>query len=222
MFSRRLLIVSAALAWTCAVFPQAPPDKAGVKPIDLPPPQTGGGKPLMQALKARQSSSKFADRMLSPQTLSNLLWAAVGINRPDGQRTSSTAAPAEFGEIEVYVITADGLYRYDATGHKLIGLLSDDLRALAGKQDYVKTAPVNLIYVKDFTVYLGEGMSVENQYWYSGRSTAMVGENVYLYCASEGLATILRAGIDRETLSKAMRLRPEQRIIFGQPVGYPK
>lgn len=193
-----------------------------VKPIDLPPPQTSGGKPLMQVLEARQSSSKFAERMLSPQVLSNLLWAAAGINRSDGQRTSSTAAPSEFGEIEIYVITADGLYLYEAKAHKLIGLLSDDLRALAGKQAYVKTAPVNLIYVKDFTVYLGEKMSVENQYWYSGRSTAMVGENVYLFCASEGLATILRAGIDRETLSKAMRLRPEQRIIFGQPVGYPK
>src|SRR5512132_864300 len=159
--------------------PQGTPNQARVKPIDLPPPQTDGGKPLMQALKARQSISKYSERMLSPQTLSNLLWAAVGINRPDGQRTSSNASPAEFGEIDVYVITADGLYLYDAKAHKLTGLLSDDLRALAGKQDYVKTAPVNLIYVKDFTVYLGEKMSIENQYWYSGRSTAMVGENVY-------------------------------------------
>jgi hypothetical protein len=201
---------------------QGTPTKAGVKPIDLPPPQTDGGMPLMQALKARKSSSKFADRMLSAQTLSNLLWAAVGINRPDGQRTSSTAAAAEFGEIDVYVITADGLYLYEPKGHKLIGLLSDDLRALAGKQDYVKTAPVNLIYVKDFTTYEAEKMSDQNKFWYSGRSTALVGQNVYLYCASEGLATILRAGIDREALSKAMRLRPEQRIIFEQPVGYPQ
>ncbi len=221
MSSRWLSIVSGALACVAYASGQGTSNKA-IKPIDLPPPQTDGGKPLMQALKARQSISKFADRMLSPQMLSNLLWAAVGVNRPDGQRTSSTPAPAEFGEIEVYVITADGLYLYDAKGNKLVGLLSDDLRALAGKQDYVKTAPINLIYVKDFTVYLREGMSIENQYWYSGRSTAMVGENVYLFCASEGLATILRAGIDRETLSKAMRLRPEQRIIFEQPVGYPK
>ena len=192
---------------------------ADVKPIDFPAPQTDGGKPLMQVLKTRQSAREFSDRMLSPQVLSNLLWAAAGINRPDGRRTAPTASNRQ--EIDIYVITADGLYLYEPKGHKLIGLLSDDLRALAGTQDYVKTAPVNLVYVADFAKY-GAQMAEENKLTYSGADTGFVSQNVYLFCASEGLATVVRAGIDRAALSKAMRLRPEQRIILEQPVGYPK
>ncbi len=119
------------------------------------------------------------------------------------------------------MITADGWYVYEPKGHKLIGLLSDDLRSLAGTQDYVKTAPVNLIYVADFARY-GAQMTEENKLTYSGADTGFVGQNVYLLCASEGLATVVRASIDRAALSKAMRLRPEQRIILEQPVGYPK
>jgi SagB-type dehydrogenase family enzyme len=192
---------------------------ADVKPIDLPAPQTDGGKPLMQVLKTRRSAREFSDRMLSPQVLSNLLWAAAGINRPDGRRTAPTASNRQ--EIDIYVITADGPYLYEPKGHKLIGLHSDDLRALAGTQDFVKTAPVNLVYVADFAKY-GEKMAEENKLTYSGADTGFVSQNVYLFCASESLATVVRAGIDRAALSKAMRLRPEQHIILQQPVGYPK
>ena len=192
---------------------------ADVKPIDLPAPQTDGGKPLMQALKARQSAREFSSRMPSPQVLSNLLWAATGINRPDGRRTAPTASNRQ--EIDLYVITADGLYLYEPKGHKLNALLADDLRALAGTQDYARTAPVNLVYVADLARY-GAQMSEENKLTYSGADTGYVSQNVYLFCASEGLATVVRAGIDRAALAKAMRLRPEQRIILQQPVGYSK
>jgi SagB-type dehydrogenase family enzyme len=192
---------------------------ADVKLMDLPAPQTEGGKPLMQALKLRQSAREFGNRMLAPQVLSNLLWAAAGINRPDGRRTAPTASNRQ--EIDIYVITADGLYLYEPKGHKLTGLISDDLRALAGTQDYVKTAPVNLVYVADFAKYTPQ-TTEENKLAYSGADTGYVSQNVYLFCASEGLATVVRAGIDRAALAKAMRLRPEQRIILQQPVGYPK
>jgi SagB-type dehydrogenase family enzyme len=192
---------------------------ADVKPIDLPAPQTDGGTPLMQALKARRSTREFGDRKLSPQVLSNLLWAATGVNRPDGHRTAPTASNRQ--EIDIYVITADGAYLYEPKGHKLTAIVSDDLRALAGTQDFVKTAPVNLVYVADFAKY-GEKTAEENKLTYSGADTGYVSQNVYLFCASEGLVTVVRAGIDRPALSQAMRLRPEQRIILEQPVGYPK
>jgi nitroreductase len=110
---------------------------------------------------------------------------------------------------------------YEPRGHKLTGLLSDDLRALASTQDYVKTAPINLVYVADFAKY-GAQMTEENKLTYSGADTGFASQNVYLFCASEGFATVVRASIDRAALSKAMRLRPEQHIILEQPVGYPK
>ena len=103
---------------------------ADVQPIDLPAPQTDGGKPLMRVLSARHSARAFGDRTLPVQVLSNLLWAATGINRPDGRRTAPTASNRQ--EIDIYVITVDGLYLYEPKGHKLTGLLAEDLRALAG------------------------------------------------------------------------------------------
>jgi SagB-type dehydrogenase family enzyme len=190
-----------------------------VKPIDLPAPQIDGGNPLVQVLKNRQSSREFLERMPSLQVLSNLLWAAAGMNRPDGRRTAPTASNRQ--EIDIYVITVDGLYYYESKGHKLVVLLSDDLRALAGTQDYVKTAPVNLVYVADFAKY-GSQMAEDSKLIFAGADTGFVSQNVYLYCASEGLSTVARASFDRAALSKAMRLRPEQRIILEQPVGYAK
>ncbi len=192
---------------------------ADIKPIDLPAAQTGGGKPLMQVLQARRSTREFSPRMPSPQVLSNLLWAAAGVNRPDGRRTAPTASNRQ--EIDIYVITADGLYLYEPKSHKLTGVVPDDLRSLAGTQDFVKTAPINLVFVADFAKYGGK-MTEENKLTYSGADTGYISQNVYLFCASEGLATVVRAGVDRPALSKAMRLRPEQRIILEQPVGYPK
>lgn len=192
---------------------------ADVKAIDLPAPQTDGGKPLMQTLKNRQSAREFSDRKLPSQVLSNLLWAAAGINRPDGRRTAPSGMNRQ--EIDVYVITADGLYLYQAKGHQLIGVLSDDLRALAGTQAYVKTAPINLVYVADFAKH-GTQMSEANKFAMSGANTGFISQNVYLFCASEGLATVVRASIDLPALSKAMHLRPDQHIILEQPTGYPK
>ncbi len=190
-----------------------------VKLLDFPAPQTTGGKPLMQVLKARQSTREFSSRTLPPQVLSNLLWAAAGINRPDGRRTAPSASNRQ--EIDIYVITADGLYLYEPKGHKLTGLVSGDLRDLAGTQDYVKTAPLTLVYVADLAKYSPQ-MADQDKFTYAGADTGFIGQNVYLFCASEGLVTVVRASIDRPVLSKAMHLRAEQRIILDQPVGYPK
>jgi SagB-type dehydrogenase family enzyme len=189
------------------------------KPVSLPKPQMDGGKPLMQALKERSTGREFATRELPPQVLSNLLWAADGINRPDsGKRTAPSASNRQ--EIDVYLATAKGLFLYDAKAHQLQPVLSDDVRAATGSQPFVKEAPVNLVYVADFAK-MGNATE-QNKIFYSAANTGFISQNVYLYCASEGLATVVRGGVDRTGLAKVMKLRPEQRITLAQSVGYPK
>ena len=187
-------------------------------PVPLPKPQIEGGKPLMQALKERKSDREFASRKLPDQVLSNMLWAGAGINRPDGRRTAPTARNRQ--EIDIYVVTAEGASLYDPKAHALKQVAAGDLRAQAGTQDYVKDAPVNLVFVAD-TAKMGGG-SAEESMLYAGADTGFISQNVYLFCASEGLATVVRASVDRPALAKALGLRPEQRIILAQSVGYPK
>jgi len=190
-----------------------------LKPIQLLKPQVDGGRPLMQVLKDRKSSREFSPEKLPEQILSNLLWAAFGINRPDsGRRTAPSAV--NFQEIDIYVATADGLFLYDAKAHMLNPVLSEDLRALTGRQAFVKEAPMSLIYVADFLRMTRA--SNEDKEFYSAADTGFIAQNVYLYCASEGLATVVRALVDRPALSKVMKLRPDQKITLSQTVGYPK
>jgi len=190
-----------------------------IGPIKLLPPQTDGGKPLMQALKERKSAREFASTDLPAQILSDLLWAACGINRPDsGGLTAPTAKNMK--EIDVYVARADGVYLYDAKTNMLIPVLTGDIRESTGRQAFVKDAPVNLIFVADLSKM--EGMPEQDADFYSATDTGFVSENVYLYCASAGLATVVRAWVDKAGLAKAMKLRPDQKIVLAQTVGYPK
>jgi SagB-type dehydrogenase family enzyme len=190
-----------------------------LKPIQLLKPQVDSGRPLMQVLKDRKSSREFSIEKLPIQVLSNLLWAAFGINRPDsGRRTAPSAA--NYQEIDIYVAAADGLYLYDAKAHMLNPVLSEDIRALTGRQSFVKDAPINLIYVADFPRM--SRPTNEDKELYSAADTGFISQNVYLYCASEGLATFVRASIDRPALAKVMKLRPDQKITLAQSVGYPK
>ena len=190
-----------------------------LKPIKLPAPQTEGGKPLMQALKERKTSREFSPRELPPQVLSNLLWAAFGINRPEsGKRTAPSAM--NWQEIDIYVALSQGLYLYDAKNYTLQLVLAQDLRALTGRQDFVKDAPINLVYVADFSK-MGNAPDNDKEVDASA-DTGFISQNVYLFCASEGLATVVRGMVDKPTLEKAMGLRPDQRVILAQTVGYPK
>jgi SagB-type dehydrogenase family enzyme len=190
-----------------------------LKPIQLPKPQMDGGRPLMQTLKERGSSRDFSPEKLPLQVLSNLLWAAFGVNRPDsGKRTAPSAK--NWQEIDIYVATADGLYLFDAKAHLLKPILAEDIRGMTGRQSFVKIAPINLIYVADFSKT--GTLTDEEKEFYSAAHTGFISQNVYLYCASEGLATVVRASIDRPALAKAMKLRPDQRITLAQTVGYPK
>ena len=188
------------------------------KEIMLPKPQTDGGMPLMQALKARQSSREFSQEKLPFQSLSNLLWAADGINRPDGKRTAPSAV--NWQNIDIYVALSDGLYLYQPSEHALKAILTDDVRPATGKQDFVKEVPVNLIFVADFSK-ITRGTD-EDKNFYSAAHTGFISQNVYLYCASHGLATVVRGLIDRESMAKLMKLRPDQKVMLAQSVGYPK
>jgi len=188
------------------------------QPITLPKPQIQGGMPLMQALNQRQSGREFSGDKLSPQTLANLLWAGFGINRPDGRRTAPSASNRQ--TIDIYVVTADGAYLYDAKAQRLEGVADGDHRAATGSQDFVATAPLNLVYVSDYAKMAS--LPAENQTLYAGAETGFISQNVYLYCASEGLATVVRAMVDRDPLTKVLGLRPNQKITLTQTVGYPR
>jgi nitroreductase len=188
-----------------------------LKPVALPTPQTSGGKPLMQVLKERTSVRDFGPKVLSRQTLANLLWAAWGINRADGRRTAPSASNRQ--EIDVYVIMADGAYVYDATANALRAVAQADLRKFAGTQPYVAEAPVNLVYVADTAKLGGDDAA---RLATANANAGFIAENVYLFCASEGLATVVRASVDRAELGKALNLRAGQRITLAQSVGYAK
>jgi nitroreductase len=190
-----------------------------LKPIILPAPQTDGGRPLMQVLRDRHTTREFSPDKLPPQVLANLLWAAFGINRPDsGKRTAPSAM--NWQEIDVYVALAEGLFVYDAKGNKLNPVLAEDVRGSTGTQPFVKDAPVNLVYVADMAK-TGNG-SAEDRNFYSGADVGFIAQNVYLFCASEGLAVVVRGSVDRTALGKLMKLRPDQKILLSQTVGYPK
>ena len=192
---------------------------AELLPIKLPPPNLNSGKSLMQSLQARKSSRDFSTKKLPVEVLSNLLWAAYGINRPEsGRRTAPSAV--NWQEVDIYVAMADGLYLYDAKERVLQPVINQDIRELTGKQTFVNDAPVNLIYVADYS-RMGGG-NAEERNFYSAADTAFIAQNVYLYCASEGLATVVRGSIDRDVLAKAMQLRDNQKIVLSQTVGYPK
>lgn len=184
----------------------------------LLPPQMQGGMPLMQALALRHSTREFAGRPLPGQALSDLLWAAFGINRPaSGDRT----APywRHIMVIDIHVAMADGLWLYDPKEHALVRRSAADLRALSGTQDFVGTAPLNLIYVAN-----GDRMhdvSVTDRRLFASVDTGFIGQNVYLFCASAGLVTVFRGAVPYEKLEQAMRLADGQFVTFAQSVGYP-
>lgn len=182
----------------------------------LPAPRKEIGKPVMQALQLRRSTREYSPRALSEQQLSDLLWAAYGVNRSNGDRT----APywRHIMVIDVYAAMADGVWLYDPKQHALRPYLDTDIRALTGTQGFVAIAPLNLIYVVH-----GERMqeiSAEDRRLYGSVDAAFAGQNVYLYCASEGLATVFRGAVDYQTLAGAMRLPSEQFVAFAQTVGY--
>jgi len=205
------ILASAALAATPGIAATQE-----LKPRDLPPPRSTGGQPLTEALKLRRSTREYSDRPLPAQVLSDLLWAAFGVNRPSGDRT----APywRHIMVMDIYVAMADGVWLYEPKAHTLLPHLKDDIRAQTGLQDFVATAPLNLVYVAH-----GERMtdiSSEERRLYASVDTGFIGQNVYLFCASEGLATVFRGAVDYPKLARTLQLPDQQFVTFAQTVGY--
>ncbi len=185
--------------------------------LELPPVRSQGGKPLIEALRLRRSTREYAGRPLPLQVLSDLLWAAFGINRPSGDRT----APywRHIMVIDIYAAMADGVWLYEPKAHNLLLHMRGDIRADTGTQDFVAAAPLNLVYVAH-----GERMGDipdEDRRLYASVDTGFIGQNVYLFCASEGLATVFRGAVDYDKLARTLRLADGQFVTFAQTVGYP-
>lgn len=184
--------------------------------IALPAPRREGGMPLLSTLNLRRSTREYASRSLSLQTLSDLLWAAFGVNRPSGDRTAPYWRHVMV--IDIYVAMINGVWLYDPKAHELLPYMSGDIRAQTGTQDFVGVAPLNLIYVAH-----GERMpelKPEERRLYCSVDTGFIGQNVYLFCASEGLVTVFRGAVDYAKLAAILKLPDQQFVTFAQTVGY--
>jgi SagB-type dehydrogenase family enzyme len=207
---KKILITTLLIASGLALFSQ--------KSISLPHPKMTGGMPLMETLSKRTTSRSFDNKAISNHQLSNLLWAAFGINRPDGKRTAPSAMNKQ--ETDIYVLLKSGIYIYDAVANELNIISPDDVRDHAGSQDFIKDAPVQIILVANLSK-MGNGNESEKlntAYIDAG----YISQNIYLYCTSEGLATGARGYIDKVDLSPKLKLKTGQEIIIAHSVGYPK
>jgi len=188
-----------------------------VETVQLPPAQKSGGMSLLEALNKRQSQRSFSSKDLTQQELSNVLWAAYGINRPEGLRT--VPAAKEWYEYDIYIIKADGWYLYEPKKHLLLKMGNEDFRVYGGTQDFVKAAPVILVYIADFDRMTNT--TDELRRFFSAVDVGYISQNVYLYCASSGLATIILGQVDKVKVHEVLKLKPNQNVILSQPVAYP-
>ena len=206
----KMLLLSFALTATVLLSGQ------NTETIHLPQPQKSSGMPLMEALQNRRSQRSFSEKELPLQTLSNLLWAAYGVNRQGDKRTVPSAMG--WNEFDIYLIQPGGWYWYNPLEHSLVKKGNTDLRTLACTQKYGQAAPLNLIYVADYSRM--ENAEPEEKQLYAAMDVGFISQNVYLFCASEGLATVVRASVNKEKLREKMNLQSEQHILLGQTVGY--
>jgi SagB-type dehydrogenase family enzyme len=187
--------------------------------IKLVAPAKSGGEPLMKVFNDRKSDREFAPDKLNPQDLSDLLWAANGINRADGKRTAPSCR--NFQEVEVYVLLPEGAYVYDAKEHTLNLVATGDHRgALAGGQDFVKAAPVGIVLVADLSRFGGQ--INEQVKLMASVDVGIVCQNINIACAGLGLATVPRASMDEVALKKILGLNDTHLLLMNNPVGYPK
>ncbi|MFH0895846.1 MAG: SagB/ThcOx family dehydrogenase [Bacteroidota bacterium] len=189
-----------------------------LKQITLLPPQKEGGKPLMQALNERKTSREFdANKKLTDQQLSNLLWAAFGVNRTDGKRTAPTAMNKQ--ETDVYVVLDKGIFVYNAEKNTLDPVVAGDFRKDMGKQDFVASASVVLVFVADYDKMNGDDKTKD---FYSAVDVGYISQNVYLFAASENMNSVVLGWIDRDAMVPVLKLKKNQKIILSQCVGLGK
>lgn len=186
--------------------------------ILLPAPDTTGGKPLMQTLNERKTSRTFVkEKNFNLQQVSDLLWAAFGVNRPNGKRTAPTAMDER--EIDIYVCLPTGTFIYDAEQNSLLVVDSADHRAEMGKQPFVGNASVVLAFVVDFAK-MKNTLEPADKDFYSAVDVGYISQNVYLYCASENFSTVVLGWIDKDVIKKVLKLNNQQKILLTQCVGY--
>ena len=185
--------------------------------VALPTPRLPAAVTLERALKQRRSSREFRPDPLPLEEVSALLWAAFGVNRAGSWGRTAPSAEG-WQEVVVYAVLPEGTYRYDAREHSLELVKAEDLRAYTGTQDFAASAPLNLVYAVDVD---GTPAADEEHGFVAGADVGCIVENVYLYCAGAGLATVVRGLIDRRALAEALGLAPTQRIVLAQSIGYP-
>lgn len=194
------------------------PVESAADTVLLPPPCFAPAGTLEDALKNRRSERSFSHAALPIAVVSTLLWAACGVNRRDsGHRTAPSAH--DWQEITAFAVMAEGAFRYDPAGHRLLRVAAQDLRSLTGLQDFVGSAPLNLVYVADFARM--HGCKADDHSFFAGADAAFIAQNVSLYCASAGLATVVRGLIDRRRLATALKLSQAERIALAQTIGLP-
>jgi len=208
--------------------PAGSPDLA---PVALPKPETDGGKSVLAALKERRTNRRIRPDRLPPQVLSNLLWAAWGVNREasgSGRPGRTAASASNSQEIDLYVALEEGAYLYDAVPHRLVPIAAGDLRGKVGRRGRGgPQAPVRLIFVADVARFAGAPFQEpglkdpEIQKSYYNIATGLIAGNVYLFAASQGLAAWFH-NCDKPTLAAELKLRPDQRVLYAQTVGYPE
>lgn len=187
--------------------------------IKLPKVTDYKSMPLMETLKRRGSSREFSNKSLDMKTLSELLWAAFGINRPEqGKRTAPSAFNMQ--EIDIYAVLEKGVYLYDPRENSLIEVSDKDLRVYTGIQKYVKSAPLNLVYVVDYKK-MERVKDDMDKLMYASTDVGFIGQNVYLYCAAKGLVCVFRSSMEKKSFSKKIKLKSSQKVLYAQTVGYP-
>ena len=231
-FVKTLPAVAALAAAMPAAAEEAAAPAPNLEPISLPKPETDGGKSVLAALRDRRTNRNISDKALPAQVLSNLLWAAFGVNReggPFGQlgRTAATASNSQ--EIDLYVVMAQGTYLYEAAPHRLAPVVAGDLRDKVGRRRRRGSgtgAPVRLVFVADIAKYAQSRLQEpglkdpEIQKSYYNVATGLIAGNVYLFAASQGLAAWFH-NCDKTALAAELKLRPDQRVLYAQTVGYP-
>jgi len=192
--------------------------------LRLPSPQKDLEFPLMKALALRRTKRKWKDENLSVQEIANLLWAACGITseetiRSKSKRTSPSARNSQ--TIKIYVALDKGLFRYEEKTHTLVLIKNSDIRQYIGNQKMMKSAPVGLIYVSDYSRLKGYVGTDDNRKWFvAGTETGFISQSVYLYCASANLSTAVIGLVDRDRLHEIMDLRECEKVVYTQAIGW--
>jgi nitroreductase len=219
--------------------PGSSEERNALAAIALPKPKVDGGKPLLQALSERKTNRSISPEPLPTPVLSNLLWAAFGVNRPDGRRTAPSAMNIQ--EIDVYVFLPEGVYIYDAGAHSLAPVLEGDQRGKGLKAPPPPAAgaaprpvrssgpepasiPVTLVYVADLDKWKAGGRrapELSQQTEWANAHAGFIAQNVYLFAASEGLASSFRANVDAGAVATLLRLQPAQKALYSHLIGYP-